>query len=101
MEHIKVNLPATEADYIRGNGEGVFVLVGKEAKAAYDKDDTSGIYNGILDNDSFYYKGLEHGAIIPFEMRGEYRPIVPFSWLIEHYEINKKFFEGTPEENYI
>ena len=92
MEHIKVNLPSTEHDYIAGNGEGVFVLVSDEVKAAHDADESGTSYTGILDNDSYYYIGLEHGAVIPFEMRGELRPVVPFGWLSEHYEINHGFF---------
>lgn len=31
-EHIKVNLPLTEQDYLAGNGEGVWVLVDSETK---------------------------------------------------------------------
>ena len=93
MEHIKVNLPSTEHDYIAGNGEGVFVLVSDEVKAAHDADESGTSYTGILDNDSYYYIGLEHGAVIPFEMRGELRPVVPFGWLSERYEINHGFFD--------
>lgn len=99
MEYIKVNLPATESDFIGGYGESVFVLVDEETKTAYDHDETGGSYTGILDNDSFYYIGLEHGAVIPFEMRGENKPVVFYSWLTEHYEINKEFFKDTPQYN--
>lgn len=93
--YIKVNLPATESDYISGYGESVFVLVDEKTKAAHDADQSGGSYKGILDNDSYYYKGLYHGAIIPFEMRGENKPVVPYSWLIEHYERSKEFFNDT------
>lgn len=92
MEYIKVNLPATEHDYITGSGEGVFVLVSGEVKAAYDSDESGTSYTGILDNDSYYYIGLKHGAVIPFEMRGEFRPVVSFGWLSERYKINHEFF---------
>ena len=101
MEYIKVNLPATESDFIGGYGERVFELVDEETKTAYDHDETGTSYTGILDNDSFYYIGLEHGAIIPFEMRGDHRPVVPYSWLNEHYKINKEFFKGTPQYDYL
>lgn len=93
MNHIKVNLPSTEQDYISGNGEGVFVIVSDEVKAAHDSDENGSSYTGILDNDSLYYIGLDHGTTVPFEMRGEFRPVVPFSWLTEHYEINHGFFD--------
>ena len=101
MEYIKVNLPISEQDYNDGAGEGVWFIVSADVKAAHDRNETGTIYNGTLDNDSFYYIGLEHGAVIPFEMRGEFRPVVPYSWLIEHYEINKEFFKGTPQYDYL
>nr|DAG82412.1 MAG TPA: protein of unknown function DUF3846 [Caudoviricetes sp.] len=37
-EYIKVNLPGSEDSYKTGNGEGVWVLVSEQAKAAYDRD---------------------------------------------------------------
>ena len=98
---IKVNLPISEQDYNDAAGEGVWVIVSAEVKAAHDNDETGTSYTGILDNDSFDYIGLEHGAIIPFEMRGDHRPVVPYSWLTEHYKINKEFFKGTPQYDYL
>lgn len=91
--YIKVNLPSSEEDYKQGYGEGVWAIVTPEIKKAYDDDEAGTTYNGILDNDSCYYVGLEHGAAIPFEMRGEKRPVVPYSWLKDHYEINSAYFE--------
>ena len=90
--YIKANLPATEEDYKQGYGEGVFIIVTPEIKEAYNNDESGTTYNGILDNDSIYYIGLEHGEQIPFEMRGELRPVVPFTWLQEHFEINQAYF---------
>lgn len=77
-EHIMVNLPLTEQDYLAGNGEGVWVLVDPETKKAHDLDASGEGYVGILDNDSFYYPGLNHGELLPFEMRGERRPVADF-----------------------
>lgn len=77
-EHIKVNLPLTEQDYLAGNGEGVWVLVDPKTKQAHDTDATGGGYVGILDNDSCYYPGLNAGQLIPFELRGSYRPVANF-----------------------
>lgn len=85
LEYIKVNLPATEGDYITGNGEGVFILVDAATKEAHDSDATGAGYTGILDNDSIYYKSLQHGAQVPLEMRGACRPVVPFGWLLKNY----------------
>lgn len=77
-EHIKVNLPLTEADYNTGNGEGVWVLVNAETKRDYDADLSGGGYIGILDNDSVYYPGLMAGTVFPFEMRGDKRPVADY-----------------------
>ena len=85
LEHIKVNLPASESEEAQGYGEGVFMLVLPEIKTAYDTDESGTRYTGILDNDSFNYPSLKHGALIPFEMRGTARPVASFNWLVEHY----------------
>lgn len=82
-EYIKVNLPASSEAYESGNGEGVWVLVDPRTKEAHDSDATGGVYFGILDNDSVYYPGLNHGEPIPFEMRGDKRPVTPIAWLEE------------------
>ena len=84
-EHIKVNIPRDNDSYINGFGEGVWVLVTPEVKAAHDSDETGTTYDGILDNDTYYSPALIHGVLIPFEMRGDKRPVVPFNWLLEHY----------------
>ena len=62
MEHIKVNLPSNEKSYLSGNGEGCWVLVNEDAFKAYENDENSTTYNGILDNDSIYYPGLLAGT---------------------------------------
>ena len=91
--YIKVNVPATEEAYKNGNGEGCFCIVSDEVKAAYDTDEDGTSYEGILDNDSCYYKGLYHGEKIPFEMRGSCRPVVPYEWLASHFERNEDYFK--------
>ena len=90
-EHIKVNLPLTEQDYLAGNGEGVWVLVDPKTKRAHDEDATGGGYVGILDNDSCYYPGLNAGELIPFELRGIFRPVANF------YSFLSKLSRLTPE----
>jgi hypothetical protein len=85
VHHIKVNFPESEADYIRGSGEGMWVLVDDEGKRAYDLDYSGVEYQGILDNDSFCWNGLEHGCQVPIEMRGDMRPVVPFDWLYKMF----------------
>lgn len=87
MEYIKVNLPASQEAYRNGNGEGVWVLVEENVKKAYDTDEGGTCYKGILDNDSVYYPALKHGVTIPFEMRGENRPVVPYTWLTSNYPV--------------
>lgn len=83
--HIKVNFPATRDDWEHGNGEGMWVLVGNEVKALYDSDFDGGTFYGTLDNDSWYYPGLSHGTEVPFDMRGECRPVADYDWLAERY----------------
>lgn len=46
---------------------------------------TEKAYTAILDNDSVYYPELVHGTEMPIEMRGENRPVVPYSWLVKNY----------------
>lgn len=91
-EYIKVNFPLTEQDYLNGNGEGMWVLVDSETKAEYEKDSAGGTYIGLLDNDSIYYPGLNHGELIPFEMRGQYRPVACFHEFLS--ELDKLTPEG-------
>ena len=90
---IKANLPSSAAEYRVGAGEGCFFLVSDEVKKAYDTDEKGTTYQGILDNDSYYFKGLLHGETLPLEMRGDKRPVVPYTWLIEHFQINREFFK--------
>lgn len=86
-KYIKVNIPANEEGFREGFGEGVFVIVDEEVRKLYDEDDKGTICEGILDNDCLYYPELKHGARIPFEMRGDKRPVVLLSWLRDNYEI--------------
>lgn len=82
-KYIKVNIPLTERDYLAGNGEGVWVEVDEATRLAYDSDAEGKGYKGILANDSIYYPGLMCGEEIPFEMRGEYRPVVDYYDFLE------------------
>ena len=84
---IKCNLPRTPEAYEVGNGEGCFFLVDDKTKEAHDNDATEGTFFGILDNDSFDYPNLKHGVLLPLEMRGDKRPVVPLEVLqdLEEY----------------
>lgn len=81
---IKANLPATPEDYKTGNGEGCFFIVDQKTKDDYDADAYGWGYEGILDNDSIYYPKLKHGARLPLEMRGTFRPVVPYEVLQQY-----------------
>lgn len=81
-KEIKVNLPADAESYERGNGEGCWAVINGDAVMAYE-DDGLGSYTATLENDSIYYPGLGVGDVVPIEMRGEYRPVVPYGWLQE------------------
>lgn len=90
---IKVNIPMDDFSFEMGNGEGVWVIVDEDVRKLYDEDDKGTICEGILDNDCVYYPELKHGAKIPFEMRGDKRPVVLLSWLRDNYELSESFFE--------
>ena len=79
----KINLPKTEEDYARGNGEGCYALFDDKESDMYDSD-ARGKGEVILDNDSVYYPKLKHGTKVPVEYRGENRPVVPLSWLQQY-----------------
>ena len=101
LHHIKGNLTYDSNSYASGNGEGCFFLVEDDVKAAYDNDDEHGVYWGVLDNDSLYFIGLEHGERLPLEMRGKCRPVVPFGYLRDRYELNPEWFgesADTPQD---
>ena len=88
-EYIKVNLPTSQKDFESGNGEGVYIVVTPETKAAHDSDEAGTIYNGILDNVSIEYKNLLPGEVIPFELRGSNRPVALYDWLITYFKLNE------------
>lgn len=77
-KYIQVNIPLTEQEYLSGNGEGVWLEVDEKTRQAYDRDAVGGGYSGILSNDSIYYPGLKCGMVLPFEMRGQNRPVVEY-----------------------
>ena len=83
--HIKVNFPDSEESDRDGNGEGMWVIVDEQTRHDYETDVSGVTRFGILSNDSFYYKGLDAGTPVMFEMRGEYRPVVSYKWLVENY----------------
>lgn len=76
--YIKVNLPLTKQEYEDGNGEGVWVEVDEKTRQAYDENATGSGYSGILSNDCINYPGLKCGTVIPFEMRGDNRPVADY-----------------------
>lgn len=83
--YIKVNIPQDEDSFREGYGEGVFVIVTEDVYKLYKDDNEGTICEGILDNDSFYFSNMKHGVNFPFEMRGEKRPVVLYSWIKENY----------------
>ena len=79
----KVNIPNTEEEYFKGNGEGCFALFNDEEADMYEMD-ARGKGEVILDNDSLNYPKLKHGTKVPVEYRGENRPVVPYNWLQQY-----------------
>ena len=86
LYYIKVNLPETENDYKDGNGEGVWALVDDTCKKAYDNDSDCCTFIGILCNDSIYYPYMTYVTAVVIEMRGERRPVVPYTFLNDRDE---------------
>ena len=86
---IMVNFPRDEESFYSGNGEGCWMTVTLEAKAAHDRDEPSGVYLGVLTNDVLYW-GIPAGTVVPFELRGENRPVAFIEWLTE-YQAGKAF----------
>ena len=74
---IKANLPRTQMEYEEGNGEGCWFIVDRSTKEAYDRNNIGSNFVGVLDNDSLFYEGLQHGVTLPIEMRGVFRAVVP------------------------
>ena len=91
-ESIQVMLPL----FLQEQGfEGVWFLVTPEVKKAYDRGEDGTIYEGILDNDSYLYKGLMHGTKLPFIMQGErLKPIVVLDAL-KNYEVEESAYKRT------
>lgn len=86
VHDIKVNIPTSEENFKSGFGEGVWVLVEPEVHEKYNSDVKGEVCWGILDNNSCYYKGLDAGTEIPFELRGDLRPVVLLDFL-KDYEL--------------
>ncbi len=85
-EHfIKVNFPSSEKSYADGSGEGMWVVVDEATFKDHESCKRGRFYHGVLANDSIYYEGLSCGMTVPFELRGESRPVVPYSFLVENY----------------
>lgn len=80
-EYVKVNFPTSESEYLYGCGEGVWVLVDADTKAAYDKDEHDLSCVGLIENDSFYYPTLTHGRIVYFELRGDNAAVASWDFL--------------------
>lgn len=72
---VKVNLPENKNKFVKGLGEGVWVIVDEATMVAYNSNTQGGIYTGILDNDSLNYPDLKCGCLIRFEMRGMNRAV--------------------------
>lgn len=85
MKHIKVNLPLNSNVFKNGNGEGCWVLVKGKVKKLHDNNEYGGLYEGILDNDSYYYPSLKAGNKVLFSMRGDKRPVAIIEGFLDEY----------------
>lgn len=82
---IKVNFPINRDGYAEEIGEAIWCVVDYETKSAHDTDETGIGYRGYLFDDSWNWKGLETGALVPIRMNGQRRPVCPLAWLESNY----------------
>lgn len=80
---IKINLPYSRETYKTANGEGVWCyIISPEDMETYLDDTKAGrLINGVLLNDSLYFPELKHKSLVPVELRGAKRPVVPLEFL--------------------
>ena len=99
LKDIKVNIPRTNEDFTRGNGEGCFVSVSKDVFEKYTDDYQGGLFEGVLQNDSWYFPTLKNGTTIIFTMRGKNRPVAIIDELLKnHKPINDDAFQELLKE---
>lgn len=79
---LKVLIPESEEMALCETGEACFVRVSPEVLQAFEQQEEDTVYSGILDNDSCSFEALKHGIRIPFVMKGEARPLVPWEWIV-------------------
>jgi hypothetical protein len=83
--YIKVNLPDSAESYKSGHGEGVWAVVDDQTFVKHSNNE-NGISFAMILNDSLYYPGIDIGFVVPIELRGDKRPVVPYDELLFLYE---------------
>ena len=81
-ELLKILIPETEEMYLCETGEACYARVSREVMDAFDNGEEDTLYTGILDNDCIAHEALVHGMRIPFRMKGDCRPLVPWEWVV-------------------
>lgn len=91
---IGVNLPNSQKFYENGNGEGMYayIISDDDFNNFLDNSKKGMLIKGFLLNNSLYYPGLKWGLIVPIELRGSKKPVVPLEFLQQAFKevINRK-----------
>ena len=93
MERIRVIVPESAEECARGDGEAVSACVCAAAKADCEAGARGRIYDAFLEKSPRGWPDLFAGALVPIELRGEGRPVVPFEWLQWRYTRRRDYFD--------
>lgn len=78
---MEVIFPMSRADFDSATGITTQVLASAKAKEASERGDSKGMFEVVLDSDGLTEIGLQKGTIIPVEMRGNSKPVVPWGFV--------------------
>lgn len=99
MGVIQVNFPLDIEKFKDGNGEGIWLEVDDKTQNLYTQNFHGGSFVGEMRNDSLYYPALKWGDTVPFEMRGDKRPVVFYKEFLESKDkLSEDEIEATMEK---
>ena len=78
---MEVIFPMSRADSDCAAGIPTPVLASEKAKAAYERGDSKGMFEVVLDTDALAEIGLQKGDVIPVEMHENSSPVVPWGFV--------------------
>ena len=78
---MEVIFPMSRADFDSATSITTQVLASAKAKEASERGDSKGMFEVVLDSDGLTEIGLQKGTVIPVEMRGNSKPVVPWGFV--------------------